>query len=361
MREKSLILIAGFISFLTLDFACLHSADAAQTANLPKRISFASHKVGTSNNAITTALCKVASERSGILVVVQPTGGASAWISPMNNTGIPELGFAHIQDIWWGYSGKVSPEPLPGNPLGTKPFYPPSPNLRSLIAGPRLMVGLICKADAPFKSLRDAKGSRLAGGYAAQISAYSSVVACFANEGLVESEFKVVTVPGAAAGVTALMEGRVDLASASIGMPVVSEANARVGVRFLPLSTKPEDVKAVAKVFPGSTVAVRQPGPPGVKEPTALMNYPLMVTTSTHLPDHVAYALVKTWWDNHKETWTLHPACKDWSPKDFVIKNVTVPYHPGAIKFYKENGAWGPEMDQVQERLLKGEYPFLDY
>ena len=360
-KSKSLVLLGGICLAMMLVLLPFVSAYAgSESKDLPKRISFASHRVGTGNNAVATALCKVASEHSGMMVIVLPGSGASAWIEPMNKSGTPELGFAHILDIWWGYSGEVSPVPLPGNPLGTEPFYPASKNLRVLAAGPRLWVGIIARADAPFKTLRGAKGKRMAGGFVAHPGAYSGLIACLANQGLSEKDFKVVVVPGAKGGVTALIEGRVELAMAAVGMPVATEANAKFGICFLPLSMDPADIKEAMKVFPGAAVKTRKPGPPGVKVPTPILTYPLMITTSTHLSNKVAYNLVKTWWDYHKETWKMHPIAKGWAPKDFVIKNVTVPYHPGAIKFYKEQGAWDSEMDKIQERLLGGEYPFLD-
>jgi len=359
-KRKLLKLLSGASLALVLVLPLMSACAAPAPAELPERISFATHPVGTSNNAIGTALAKVASEHTGMLVVVAPGSGAAAWIEPMNATGTPELGFAHILDVWWGYSGKVSPVPLPGDPLGTEPFYPQNPNLRVLVAGPRLWVGMICRADAPFKTLRDAVGKRLAGGMAGHIGAYATVVAALANSGLTEGDFEIVDVPGAKGGVSALIEGRVDVCTSSVGMPITSEADAKFGVRYLPLSTDPKDVKAVAKVFPGAIVKTRQPGPPGIKVPTPVLNYPLMVTTSTHLSDAVVYALVKAWWDYHEEAWPMHPAIKGWAPADFVMKNTTVPYHPGAIKFYREQGAWDSEMDKIQERLLKGEYPFLD-
>ena len=356
-RIRGLVGLSVFIAIILLPF---NATAAQEKKGLPKRISFASHRVGTSNNAITTALCKVATENSGILVVAKPGSGAAAWIHPMNKTGKPELGFAHILDVWWGYSGKLSPTPLPGNPFGTKPFYSKSPNLRVLIAGPRLSVGTITKADAPFKTLRQAKGKRLAGGFVAHIGAYATLVAMLANQDLTEKDFKVITVAHPKAGINGIIEGRVDVAIASVGMPFVTEANAKIGVVFQHLSEDPQDVKRLKEYFPGGTVKVRKPGPPGLKVPTPLLTYPLMVATSTHLSNEVAYVLVKAWWENYKDTWSLHPACKGWTSDDFVAKNTTVPYHPGAIRFFKEKGAWNPEMDNIQERLLKGEYPFLD-
>jgi hypothetical protein len=36
-----------------------------------------------------------------------------------------------------------------------------------------------------------------------------------------------------------------------------------------------------------------------------------------------------------------------------VDPDVTLPYHPAAIRFFKDNNAWPAKMDAVQEKLLK--------
>ncbi len=43
---------------------------------------------------------------------------------------------------------------------------------------------------------------------------------------------------------------------------------------------------------------------------------------------------------------------KEWTPDRFVSKEALIPYHPGAIRFYKEKGVWTDEMAKLQEALL---------
>ena len=64
------------------------------------------------------------------------------------------------------------------------------------------------------------------------------------------------------------------------------------------------------------------------------------------------YAALTAVWDNIETLRPLHPAFKDWTRPRAVSSNVTLPYHPSAIRFYREHGVWTPEMDQVQEKLL---------
>ncbi len=354
--------IISMILFLVLIlFASFIGPIFAQKPSLPARIRYASHAVGTSHHGMVTALSKVASEHTPIMVVVSPTAGPPAWVPLMNRTGRPELGSAHTMDAWWAYTGKISPTPVPGQMLGTKPFYDPSPNLRVLMAGPRMATGFLVRADSPVKTAKDLIGKRVASGYLAQPSALISMVADVLNAGITTLDnFIRVEVPGPVPGVKAVMEGRADATNAAVGMGIVAEADASVGVRFLPGSTDPNDIKRATNVYPGGTYKIWKPGPAGIKVDTPLWTYATVCVSSTHLPDEVAYELLSAWWKYYEETWPLHPACRGWKPDMFVIKNITVPYHSGAIKFYREKGVWDAQMDKIQERLLRGEYPFLD-
>lgn len=349
-----------FFAFLFV-FISIFGVQAADQAKLPKRITFATFPIGSGNNAIGNALAKVASQHSGIMVVTRPGSSASAWVGTTNAKGSPEMGIIHVLDAWWAFSGKLSPTPLPGDPFGTTPFYEPNPNLRMLIAGPSQWVGLLTEASSPWRNIADAKGTTLAGGFSAHPGAYAGLVALLSSANLLESrDFSLISVATSNASVKAYGEGRAKLALGSVGNASVSESNATRPVRFLNASAAPDAVARAKAAFPGARLAVYTKRAPGVEEDTTMLTYPMIVVASTHMPDEVAYVLTKTWWEHHKETWSIYSGCDGWTDKDFVIRNATIPYHEGSIRFFREVGAWSPEMDRIQAELLDGKYPFLD-
>src|SRR5262249_18276975 len=132
------------------------------------------------------------------------------------------------------------------------------------------------------------------------------------------------------------------------GIPQMIEMDTSIGVRFLPVDPSPEAVKRMSEIGKGLFVVPpgRYAGGTGVGQDTPLVavHYGLMVSLQT--PDQVVYDTVKTLYEQDELLKKFHIVLADWDRENFVSDRATVPYHPGAIKFYKEKGLWTPAMDE---------------
>jgi hypothetical protein len=55
------------------------------------------------------------------------------------------------------------------------------------------------------------------------------------------------------------------------------------------------------------------------------------------LPDDVVYNLTKTLWENQASLAQANAKANYMDPKN-PVKAITIPLHPGAVKYYKEQG-----------------------
>lgn len=69
------------------------------------------------------------------------------------------------------------------------------------------------------------------------------------------------------------------------------------------------------------------------------------------VPEETVYVVVKALVENYDELKTFHPIAKHYNVEN-TLNQWTLPFHPGAIKYFKEIGAWTPEMDKKQAKIL---------
>jgi len=73
---------------------------------------------------------------------------------------------------------------------------------------------------------------------------------------------------------------------------------------------------------------------------------------SAHLNDETVYEVMKTLYAHYEKLHPIHLWLSSWDPEQMFEPNPSLPYHPGAVKFFKEEGMWNDDMEKLQQELL---------
>lgn len=292
-------------------------------------LSFGASEGGGPVYAAMTAISKAARAHENLDIRIQPFRGTGQYI-PITNAGELSGGLANAMQLLEAYRGE-----------GTFDGHP-NPNLRMIAASYpfRLSVGI--RADSGLESITEIKGLRLPTEYHTSPIAIRLNDAVLANAGLTRDDMKLVPVVSFGESRKLMGQGLVDLWLAVVGSGATAGVEQKVGkVRLLSLDGSPEAVAAMKKIIPVAEMVTVKPRPGliGVEKPIFAMKYDYMLFTSTALADDVAFKLAKVLHENKGELAEAVPAFKGFDPQA-MTPDIGVPYHPGAIRFYKEAGLW---------------------
>jgi uncharacterized protein len=166
-------------------------------------------------------------------------------------------------------------------------------------------------------------------------------------------DVKIVPVPAVNEGVDALVQGRADVSLSAVDAAKVKEADAAVGVRHISLDCSPEGEKRLRGAVPGYYPHWLKRGQAtAIVEDTCVNAYDIYLTGHKAAAERLVNTIVKNVWDNVDKLPPLHPGFKEWTRQRAVSADVTIPYHPAAVQFYKERGVWPANMDEAQRRVL---------
>lgn len=314
---------------------------------LPRSITLATIAPGTLNHAISTGLGKIFIDETSIRVIVRSFAGVSGYVSDLDSGAIA-LGMPNIYDIWLAYTGFADPN------SGKKGPYEPHPNLRLLAS--RVFEsagGIVVRKDSGITSLADLKGKRI-GVVPGHPVITPFMRAILATAGIdMDRDMSQVSLSGVADGPTAVMEGRADAGFSTVGMGPLREADAKVGMRFLPLVNGPDAAGKMDRYQRGGYIAVQKAGQAGVQEDMPLFWWPQPMATSTATSDALVRAILEVMWNNQEKIRKIHPNARLFDRTRMATPAASIPFHEAAVQFYKDKGVWTDELEQRQQQLLK--------
>lgn len=134
-----------------------------------------------------------------------------------------------------------------------------------------------------------------------------------------------------------MREGRADILLDTVlkGHPMITEVSLTADVTFMDLSEK-----ALKKLSENGLKAAKYPEWfKGQNGPTWGADFGTHLIARADLPDDVAYKVVKTFIEKRDDLVKAYPAFGAFNAKDAAKpENNGIPLHPGAAKYYKEQG-----------------------
>ena len=215
----------------------------------------------------------------------------------------------------------------------------PQTDLRAVFSIHPETVDLIAAVDANINSLADLKGKRVNVGNIGSGYRKNAIDALEANGLDYTKDFHAESLKAAEAP-GLIQDGRIDAAFYTVGHPSGYYKEATSGVRkvkFVPI----ENVDGLLAKYPYYAKAVTRVKElyPGAQNDANVPTFGVKATfvTSAKVADDIVYAIVKEVFDNFEAFKKLHPAYAGLT-KESMLEGLSAPFHPGALKYYKEVG-----------------------
>jgi hypothetical protein len=252
------------------------------------------------------------------------SGGSVENVKRVSN-GESDFGLCYAVDSGLGFSGKL--------PKDTNKYD----NLRSMGYLYGAPAQLIVRADSKIQNAYDLKGKRVAVGNAGS-GAAASAERFFRHIKLWDN-FKP-TFMGYSAAASAFKDGKIDAFWVLVGYPnrSVIEASVQVKIRLIDVGVDAEKsgfYKAYAyspTVIPAGTYGKGMPECKSFQDSTIL-------SVNKDIPEDLVYTIMKTLWSTEgmQAMVTAKKTFKAMTLEN-AFRGASVPLHPGAVKFWKEQG-----------------------
>ncbi len=316
---------------------------AAATAEAQlKRITIGSNPAGSTYFLLAGGFAKHFQQDLKIRSTAQPHAGSSVYL-PLMNKGEIVMGLNSSLD-----SGMAV--------AGTAPFKEKIKSVRMLARIWILPYAYMVKENSGIKTIDDLRGKKVIVKVKTNVSLAQANATLLSTAGLTTKDMDPVDSGGVVNGINMVVEDRAAATTVALAMPAMRKTHATVpgGLRILPLG-KLANNEMLAKGMPGLYTLKVKPSKrfPFVRDPITIAAFDSYLNASAaKVSDEDAYRLAKSLHTNWKKLQKDYGPLRGTPQDGLAPANTAMPYHPGAIKYYKEAGLWTAEHDAGQARVL---------
>lgn len=315
---------------------------AAPAAFAQEAVRIGTSSVGSNFYRLAVGAGEVVNQKGGLNTSVQSVGGSAATVRGAD-AGKIEFGIANAFAAVTGYQGTFS-----FKKSGKM-------NIRLALQGGANHRGLVVRDGSDIKSIADLEGKTIIGKRRPLPELELITNALLKVYGVDAGKVKIVGTTNTGQALKLLTVGSVDAAVLPYGPKAANiQKPMNDGVfHFLDLPSDKRD--AALKELPPLVFGETQTPDwfDGQEKPTEIFAMNTLFITHPKVGNETVYKTVKAIIENNKLFVSYHHQADAWTLKN-TLTNVQLPFHDGAVKYFKEAGAWTGELEKRQKELLAG-------
>lgn len=319
--------------------ACLAAAPFGSFANAQTT----ALRIGTSSSGsvfytLGVGLSAMLSQHAGIAATAEPVGGSTANMFAIGADKV-DLAFGNALAAY---------DALHGN----KPFTKKKVALGLVAQGAPNLRQIIVRVGSGIEKPEDLAGKTIIGKRPALPEVELIANALLKAYDIDPGKVKIVSTTNTGEAVNALKSDTVDavVMPGSAGASYLQSLGQDGKIKFLEI---PDDkMKAMLAALPKAISIVKLPAKtyPGQDKAINVFGLASYLVAGSGVPDESIYKLTKMFFQNIGEFHRLHGTAKEWTLEQ-TLDDPKVPFHPGAVRYFKDAGAWTPALDKLQGEL----------
>ena len=260
----------------------------------------------------------------GLKCTAPSTGGSVANINAIK-AGDQTMGVAQSDQQYYGLNGEQS-------------FTEPFDKLRAVFSVHPEPFTVVARADADIQDFGDLEGKRVNIGNPGSGQRATMDVVMQAM-GWTKDNFSLASELKATEQAQAMCDNKVDAFVYQVGHPngSIQEAFSSCDANFVNVEGEAIDQLIAENAF-YAAATIPASLYEGVEDDTTTFGVRATFVTSADVDEDTVYEVVSAVFDNFDRFKGLHPAFSNLDPAEMITAGLSAPLHPGAAKYYKEQG-----------------------
>ena len=337
MKKMIRSLMVTLIAFL---FAAVITNTSTAGTNMPKALTIGTSSIGSTFYIIAVGMADLISKKLETNATAEAVGGSDANMRAINQRVI-NLAIANTFSSGNAFRGSgqfVTDGKVP---------------LRLIALGQPSLRQVVARTDRGINTCYDLKDKRIAVKRRGMKEIELVANALLKVHNINKADVKYITSARTKEAIDALIAGTIDAAIIPAGIPAstLMKLFEQIDAKFVDISV--DKMKEMLKILgPDFHMSIIPRGTYRDQERDVFApSLSASLVVAEGFPEEAVYQITKALFENYDEFKLVHKTARHWTAQN-TLKMFHIPFHSGAIKYFKEISAWTPEHNKKQQELL---------